>query len=226
MVGDIHALNVRRARRLVGKTLRDKWHLDSLLGVGGMAAVFAATHRNGSRAAVKILHQGVEQDPNTRRRFLREGYVANKVDHPGVPSVIDDDVTEDGRVFLVMELLEGESLDVRLERKGPMPEDEVLHVADQVLDVLQAAHEKGIVHRDLKPDNVDRAADGWVKVLDFGIARLHELATRGTAATQLGDLMGTLEFMPPEQAQGQWDQVDAQSDLWALGAAMHTMLTG
>jgi serine/threonine-protein kinase len=226
MAADIHALNIRRARKLVGETLRDKWQLDALLGVGGMAAVYAATHRNGSRAAVKVLHRGIEDDANTLRRFLREGYVANKVEHPGVPKVLDDDTADDGRVFLVMELLEGESIDKRMERRGALPTDEVLCIAEQVLDVLEAAHAKGIVHRDLKPDNFYVTHDGDVKVLDFGIAHLHELASQGTAATRVGDLMGTLEYMSPEQARAQWDQVDAQSDVWAVGAAMYTMLSG
>lgn len=225
-MGDLYALNLRRARQLVGQTLHGKWHLDDLLGVGGMAAVFAATHRNGSRAAVKMLHQGAENDPNTRRRFQREGYVANKVGHHGVPRVLDDDVTDDGRTYLVMELLEGESIEDRTARKKQLPQDEVMHIAHQALDVLAAAHEKGIVHRDIKPDNLFLTKDGEVKVLDFGIAGLHEAAAKGTAATQIGDLMGTLEFMSPEQSRGQWDEVDARSDLWSLGATLYTMLTG
>lgn len=225
-MGDIYALNLRRARQLVGQTLHGKWHLDDLLGVGGMAAVFAATHRNGSRAAVKMLHKGAENDPNTRRRFQREGYVANKVGHHGVPRVLDDDVTDDGRTYLVMELLEGESIEDRTSRKKQLPQDEVMHIAHQALDVLAAAHEKGIVHRDIKPDNLFLTKDGEVKVLDFGIAGLHEAAAKGTAATQIGDLMGTLEFMSPEQSRGQWDEVDARSDLWSLGATLYTMLTG
>jgi eukaryotic-like serine/threonine-protein kinase len=225
-MGDLYALNLRRARRLVGETLQGKWRLDELLGVGGMAAVYSATHRNASRAAVKVLHLGSEDDPNTRRRFQREGYVANKVGHPGVPKVLDDDVTDDGRAYLVMELLEGESLEYRLERHKQLPQDEVMQVAHQALDVLAAAHEKGIIHRDLKPDNLFLTKQGHVKVLDFGIAHLHEAASKGTAATQIGDLMGTLEFMSPEQASGQWDIVDARSDLWSLGATLFNMVTG
>jgi serine/threonine-protein kinase len=225
-MGDSHALNVRRARRLVGTTLVGKWHLDALLGVGGMAAVYAATHRNGKRVAVKVLHAAVEDDPNTRGRFLREGYVANQIGHPSVPSVLDDDETEDGRFFLVMDLLEGEPLDKRLERKGPLGAEEVLVIADQVLDVLTIAHDKGITHRDLKPDNLFLDREGKLHVLDFGIARMRDGLKRDTFATRLGDLMGSLEFMPPEQARGQWDKVDAQSDLWALGASIFNLLTG
>jgi serine/threonine-protein kinase len=106
---------VRRAEARVGSWLREKWRLDSLVGVGGMAAVYAATHRNGSRGAVKMLHPELSIDAESRERFLREGYVANKVGHPGAVSVIDDDVA-DGAIFLVMELLEGVALVDLLER--------------------------------------------------------------------------------------------------------------
>src|SRR6476659_7583163 len=108
---------VMRAQERVGKVLRQKWRLDKLLGVGGMAAVYAATHRNGKRAAVKLLHADVAMNPDLRTRFLREGYVANAVEHPGAVSVLDDDTDEDGSVYLVMELLEGETLESRWERK-------------------------------------------------------------------------------------------------------------
>src|SRR5262249_54182358 len=141
-----------RARARIGKVLRDKWRLERLLGVGGMACVYAATHRNGKRGAVKILHAELALDAETRTRFLREGYVANKVDHPGAVSVLDDDTTDDGAVFLVMELLEGQAVDARAaSRPGSRLETaEVIAIAEQLLDVLAAAHDKGIVHRDLK----------------------------------------------------------------------------
>ena len=175
-----------RAQGRVGATLRDKWRLDSLLGVGGMAAVYAATHRNGARGAIKILHAELAVDAGVRQRFLREGYAANTVAHRGVVKVLDDDVLEDGSVFLVMELLEGESLESRRERMGGrLPPPDVLSAADQLLDVLIAAHAKGIVHRDLKPDNVFVTTDGQVKVLDFGIAKLRQTST-GSRATRTG----------------------------------------
>lgn len=107
-----------RARGRVGSTLRGKWRLDQLLGVGGMAAVYAATHRNTSRVAVKLLHLEVSANPEIRSRFLREGYAANSVGHPGAVQVIDDDVAEDGSLFLVTELLDGETLEERRLRFG------------------------------------------------------------------------------------------------------------
>jgi serine/threonine-protein kinase len=206
--------------------LRDKWRLDQVLGIGGMATVYSATHRNGKRAAVKILHPEAALAPTVKDRFLHEGYLANKVDHPGAVSILDDDVDADGTVFLVMELLTGETLDNRLSRMGnKIPAPELLQVVDQVLDCLQAAHAKGIVHRDIKPGNLFITQTGAVKILDFGIARLdgsEKTKTGGTGAQTLG----TPGFMAPEQARGRWNEVDGQSDLWAVGAVMYAGLSG
>lgn len=217
---------VVRARNRVGQVVKEKWRLDVLLGVGGMAVVYAATHRNGSRAAIKMLHPELSLNPTVRSRFLREGYVANSVGHDGAVRVIDDDTAEDGSLFLVTELLDGETLeDRRIRFGGQLSEDEVLSLTDQLLDVLIAAHAKGIVHRDIKPENVFVTRAGIVKVLDFGIARLREVSSASTA-TRSGASMGTPAYMPPEQARGLWDQVDARSDLWSVGATMFHLLTG
>jgi len=139
--------------------------------------------------------------------------------------VLDDDTDDDGSLYLVMELLDGESLERRQTRLGHLPPDEILAAADQLLDVLAAAHEKGIVHRDIKPENVFLTRDGAIKVLDFEIARLRELST-ASSATRTGTTMGTPAFMPPEQARGLWDEVDGRSDLWAVGATMFSLVTG
>src|SRR5579862_6582645 len=166
-----------QARARLGHTLRGKWHLDTLLGTGGMAAVYSATHRNGSRAAVKILHADVMAQTAIRERFLMEGCVANAVGHPGAVRVIDDDAEDDGGLFMVTELLDGETLEERCFRLGGcLPESEVLLASYQVLDVLAAAHSHGIVHRDLKPANVFLTRGGQIKLLDFGIARIRELS--------------------------------------------------
>ena len=133
-----------RAQTRVGTTLRGKWRLDVLLGVGGMAAVYAATHRNGTRAAIKILHPELSTHAHIRARFFKEGRVANTVGHPGAVKVVDEDEDETGALFLVMELLDGEHLDARAARSGgKLPADEVLSAADQILDVLAAAHDQG-----------------------------------------------------------------------------------
>jgi len=215
---------LKRAQVRVGQVLCDRWTLDEVIDVGGMAAVYAATHRNGKRVAIKVLHASVALDENTRTRFLREGYVANKIAHSGAVSIIDDDAAPDGGVFLVMELLEGESLEARFNRAG-CPANEMILIADQVLSVLAAAHEKDIVHRDIKPANVFVTRDGRVKLLDFGLARVRETSTAG-GLTRSGVVIGTPSYMPPEQARAKWDLVDPRSDLWALGATMFRGLSG
>ncbi len=210
-----------------GTVIKGKWRLDKLLGVGGMAAVYAATHRNGKRVAVKMLHAELSRNIDVMTRFLREGYLANAVDHDGAVSVIDDDVAEDGTVFLVMELLDGETVERRWERKQRrLPVGETLSIASELLDVLAAAHAKGVVHRDIKPANIFLTRAGEVKVLDFGIARLRQISGNGMTTTQSGHTMGTPSFMSPEQARGRWDEVDARSDLWAVGATMFSVLSG
>jgi serine/threonine-protein kinase len=216
----------RRAAGAVGTVLDRKWRLDRLLGCGGMGAVYASTHRNGTRAAVKILHPEAALSPSLRRRFLREGYVANKVEHPGAVSIVDDDIDPSGNAYLVMELLHGETLESRLAREGgKLDAAEVIQIVCQVLDCLEAAHAQGIVHRDIKPGNLFLTTDGAVKVLDFGIARLTE--NRGKRGDTTGvQALGTPDFMPPEQARGHWDDVDARSDLFAVGAVMLFALSG
>jgi serine/threonine-protein kinase len=213
-----------RIQQRVGTVVRGKYRLDRLLGMGGMAAVFEATHRNGSRVALKVLHPELARVEEVRNRFLREGYVANRIAHPGVTRVIDDDDDDDGRtVFLVLELLAGETVDQRLERVGGrLPLAEALSIADRALDVLAAAHAQGVVHRDIKPDNLFLTDDDRLKVLDFGIARLLD----GTGTTRTGQLMGTPAFMSPEQANGRVHEVDGRTDVWSVGAVMFTTITG
>ncbi len=209
-----------------GTLLKQKWTVDKLLGIGGMAAVYAATHRNGKRVAIKMLHEEHARNVEVTTRFLREGYLANAVDHEGVVSVLDDDVTDEGVVFLVMELLEGETVERRWERRERrIPVVEALSIVSELLDILAAAHAKGVIHRDIKPENIFLTRTGKVKVLDFGIARLRQVSS-GMMATQSGTLMGTPAFMAPEQARGRWDDVDARTDLWAVGATLFALLSG
>jgi serine/threonine-protein kinase len=226
-----------QAKERVGSVLDDKWTLERLLGVGGMAAVYAAKHRNGARAAVKVLHAELSRYKEVRERFVREGDAANRGEHPGAVKVLDDDVVvsgpESGTAYIVMELLEGESLQDRLERPPPMGELEFLFVADAVLEVLDAAHTRGVVHRDLKPENLFLVSSGSedagpasggprVKVLDFGLARLQE----GQAITSYGLALGTPSFMSPEQAAGRIDEIDGRTDLFALAATGFRICTG
>jgi hypothetical protein len=218
---------VTRARERLGTLLQDKWTLDSLLGVGGMAAVYGATHRNGKRVAVKMLHGELSHDGEVRKRFLQEGYAANAIQHDGAVSVLDDDVAPDGSAFIVMELLEGETVEQRWERSGQrLPLREVLSIVDPLLDVLASAHDKSVVHRDIKPENLFITRAGVLKVLDFGIAKVFEHRQARGTATRAGTIMGTPAFMAPEQALARWDQVDGRTDLWAVGAMMFTLLSG
>ncbi len=218
--------DVMAARKRIGQTLGGKWRLDKLLGVGGMAAVYEATHKNNLKnVAVKVLHAELQRNEGVRTRFLREGYVANKVKHPGAVAAIDDGIDDEGAVFLVMELLSGQSLAQRVDSQGgKLPPREVLVVAEGILDVLAAAHAQNVVHRDLKPDNIFLTADGGVKVLDFGVARV--LENTGEAKTRTGIVMGTPEYMPPEQARGRSEHIDGRTDLWAVGAMMYRLIAG
>lgn len=213
-----------RIETRIGQTIREKYRLERVLGVGGMAAVYLAVHRNGSRAALKILHPELAVYDVHRERFIREAYVANSIDHPGAVRVIDDDIAEDNCPFLVMELLEGETLEARRRRLGRLEPREVLRFAHAVCDTLAAAHDHRVVHRDIKPENIFLTNHGSIKVLDFGIARVfHE---SGALGTRTGAMMGTPAFMPPEQALGRRADIDARTDLWAVGATMFTLLSG
>jgi serine/threonine protein kinase len=214
-----------RAQARVGSTLCAEWRLDALIGLGGVASVYAATRGNGSRVEVKVLHPELSTNAVVRERFLWEGYVANAVGHDGVVMVIDDEA-EDGSLFVVTELLEGETLEERrLRLGGRLPEEEVLLATDQLLSVLVAAHANGIVHQDLKPGNVFLTRAGQVKVLGFGVARLRELSAL-SSLTQSGVTAGTPAYMPPEQARGLSGEVDERSDLWSCGATMFCLLAG
>jgi serine/threonine protein kinase len=225
MTSDSLDPTIQKARARIGITLCGKWTLERLLGVGGMAAVYAASHRNGARGAIKMLHRELSLDPDIRQRFLREAYVSNQVDHPGAVRVLDDDTAEDGSAFLVLELLLGESLDARLERSGGRLETlEALCLLDQLLSTLIAAHDKGIVHRDIKPENLFLTGEGQLKLLDFGIARVRDAS--GASATRTGSTMGTPAFMPPEQALGRTREIGPASDIWAAGATLFTLLSG
>ena len=215
----------KMAESRLGTVLRGKYRLDRVLGIGGMATVYAATHRNKKKVAIKMLHPELSMRENIRSRFLREGYVANTVDHAGAVSVLDDDVAEDGSAFLVMELLSGSALDEVAATEGPrLPLALVLSIGDALLEVLAAAHDKGIVHRDLKPANLFLTNEGRLEVLDFGIARLHDETS--SEATAAGSMLGTPAFMAPEQALAESTRIDAQTDLWAVGATLFSLLTG
>ena len=209
----------------VGRVLGNKYTLDALVGIGGMAAVYKATHRNGSKSAIKMLHPEYAATQEIKDRFLNEAYIANKVHHPGAVHVFDDDVDEENSLYIVMELLEGKDLDdFMAEAGGILPVEITLRMMDDLLSVLEAAHAENIIHRDIKPENIFITNQGQLKLLDFGIARLKDAA--GGNMTKTGMLLGTPAFMPPEQALGRHSQLDGRADLWAVGAVMFNMISG
>jgi serine/threonine protein kinase len=210
-----------QAASRVGTTLCNKWMLEKLLGVGGMAAVYVATHKIGRREAIKLLHPEVARSPELRARFEQEAHLANRFRHPGAVEIRDIDVTPEGTPFLVMELLEGESLAERAKRLGTIELGELYRFVDELLDVLAAAHAQGIVHRDIKLDNLFVQTDGRIKVLDFGIARIRDGLPR-PLRTRVGATLGTTPYMPPEQIKGL--SVDARADLFAVGATMFRLI--
>jgi len=213
------------AHRRVGMVLNDTWKLLSVLGSGGTSWIYVADAPWGDQAAVKILHGALASAPAVVTRFVREAKIANLVKHDGVVRVLDDGEIEGGIPYLVMDLLEGETLEQRAERKGgKLPIGEVMWAADQVLDILHAAHKGGIVHRDVKPENIFLTEDRKIRLLDFGIARLADHLQ--PESTQIGTLLGTLDFMPPEQARGEVDKVGVQADLWSVGATVFRLLSG
>jgi serine/threonine-protein kinase len=212
----------------VGSVIADTYTIEALLGRGGMGAVFLASHKRlaGKHVAIKILHTELE-DADIVARFKREAEIAAKLNHPNIVGVIDYNVAPDGMPYLVLDYLEGETLAQRIAR-GPLPLDQVLSIVRQVGSALAAAHGAGIVHRDLKPQNiflVPTVVDGReveiAKVLDFGISKI-----RGsqTVKTQDSTLLGTPQYMAPEQALGQHANVDERTDVFALGAIVYEML--
>jgi tetratricopeptide (TPR) repeat protein len=207
------------------------YQISALIGAGGMGEDYHARDtRLGRDVAIKVIPAELARDADRIRRFEQETRAAGALNHPNV-SAIYDIGTHEGLPYVVMELLEGESLQQRL-TSGPIPLRKALDYATQLAHGLAAAHEKGIVHRDLKPGNVFVTKDGRVKVLDFGLAKLTRPdvlapsgeATASVAATQLGALMGTPAYMSPEQAEGR--HVDARSDVFSFGALLYEMLTG
>src|SRR6185295_11328380 len=168
-------------------------------------------------------HPELSMHADVRARFLKEAYAANTIDHPGAVAVLDDDTAEDGAAYLVMERLEGDEVErLSQQRGGRLDVEVVLAIADALLAVLEAAHAKSIVHRDIKPANLYVTRDGTLKVLDFGIARLRDVAS----ATRTGMMLGTPAYMSPEQARSKSSEIDGRSDLWSVGATMFELLSG
>ncbi len=214
---------------LVGQVIADRYHVVKKLGEGGMGQVYKAEHvKMGRISAIKVMNPSMANDPDAVARFNREAANASRISHPNVCAVYDFGETPDGLIYLAMEYVEGEPLTELLVREGALPVQRATAIFKQTADALQAAHDLGIVHRDLKPDNimVARGRDGadQVKVVDFGIAKAVGGDESGQKVTKTGLVVGTPEFMSPEQLSG--DKVDGRSDLYSLGLVFFRMLTG
>jgi serine/threonine protein kinase len=204
------------------------------LGAGGMGEVYRARDTRLNRdVAIKILPELFAGDPERLARFTREAQTLAALNHPNIAQIYGVEESSSVRA-IVMELADGEDLSARIAR-GPIPVAEALPLARQIVDALEAAHEHGIVHRDLKPANVKLTADGRVKVLDFGLAKLApdsapspgsdvNAPTITTPATLAGSILGTAAYMAPEQARGR--TADKRADIWAFGVILYEMLTG
>ena len=229
-------VDVGRAATLAGNVLRigegsviaDTYEVVRLLGRGGMGTVWEATHLRlpDRRVAIKLLTIE-DQTQEHLARFRREAEVTSRLGHPNIVGVLDFNTLPSGQPYIVLEYLEGESLADRLDRAGPIGLDEALAYATQIASALSAAHAAGVVHRDLKPDNIflvpSPAGLPIVKVLDFGISKMRGSVTVQTKEAQI---LGTPQYMSPEQANGKNSEVDARTDVWALGTIVFEMLVG
>jgi serine/threonine-protein kinase len=225
---------------IVNTTLDGQYHIESMLGKGGMGAVYRARHiLLGDRVAIKVLPPQMRNNAEWLRRFRREGQAARRFRHPNSVTVYDLRTTSEGLIYMVMEYVEGHTLDAELKTRGRFAPTEALEVLEPVMSVLNAAHAMGVVHRDLKPENImiGKPGDGGrsvVKVLDLGIAKISEVAgsdTGGsTALTIAGQILGTPYFMSPEQ----WGEVprdgsseiDGRADIYSLGTVFYELVAG
>ncbi len=224
---DGSTLRAPAGSNLVGSVLADRYHIVRRIGEGGMGQVYLAEHvKMRRRSAVKVLHQGMVNDPDAIARFNREASNASQIQHPNVAAIYDFGETEDGLIYLAMEFIDGEPLRKVIERQGALTAAQAADITRQVADALDAAHGMGIVHRDLKPDNImiarGRSGEDVAKVVDFGIAK----ATTGDdqKVTRTGLAIGTPEYMSPEQLSG--DTLDNRTDIYSLGLVAFNMLTG
>ena len=207
-----------------GTVLAERYRIHDLVGRGGMGAVYRAEHLAlGNTVAVKVLRASHGAHADMVRRFQREAVAASQIRHPGIVEVTDFGRTPDGRFYLAMELVEGETLARRLARLGPFPPAEAMSLVQELARALGAAHARGIYHRDIKPENVLLTPDGSAKLADFGIARLTE-GPRDARETAAGVIFGTPQYMSPEQAAGQ--RQDGRCDVYALGVLLFELLTG
>ncbi|MBI5487619.1 MAG: protein kinase [Deltaproteobacteria bacterium] len=214
-----------------GTMIDGKYRVVRLLGQGGMGEVYEAEHAFlQRRLAIKILNPEYTRSEDAVKRFYREAQAAGRVGHENICEVFDVGTTVGGLPYIVMQLLQGESLTKRIAASAPLPVSRVIDISEQALAALHAAHTVGIVHRDMKPDNVFLTRIGgrpdFVKIVDFGISKIRFLDAGGNVTvTRTGTVLGTPLYMSPEQARGESD-VDARADVWSMGVIMYEMLLG
>lgn len=205
---------------VIGELIGGRYEIKELVGTGGMSNVYRAHDRLLERTvALKLLHDRYSNDSEYVERFRREARAAARLSHPNIVTVIDRGEQE-GRQFIVFEHIAGDNLKQHVEKSGPLPIGEVLELGVQIGRALSFAHEHGLVHRDVKPQNVLLNGDGRAKVTDFGIARTVDV----DGMTTTGVVLGTSHYISPEQASG--EHVDAESDVYSLGAVVYELLTG
>ena len=214
---------------LVGQVVADRYHILKKLGEGGMGAVYLGEHvKMGRKSAIKVMASAMAHDPDAVARFNREASNASRISHPNVCQIFDFGETSDGLIYLAMEFIEGQSLKDLIEKEGAIPAARAASIIKQSADALQAAHDLSIVHRDIKPDNImiirGRGGDDVVKVVDFGIARAVGGDEPGQKVTKTGLVVGTPEYMSPEQLSG--DKLDGRSDIYSLALVLYRMITG
>lgn len=213
---------------LIGQVIADRYHVTKKLGEGGMGAVYLAEHvKMGRKSAIKVMSASMSQDPDAVSRFNREANNASRIQHPNICAIYDFGETSDGLIYLAMEFIEGDSLNGILKKSGPMSLQRAGAILSQTASALKLAHDAGIVHRDLKPDNIMIAQQGGkdlVKVVDFGIAKAVGGDESGQKVTKTGLVVGTPEYMSPEQLSG--DKLDGRSDLYSLALVYYRMITG
>jgi eukaryotic-like serine/threonine-protein kinase len=213
----------------VGKTIGSKYRVEALIGEGGMGKVYRARQFALDKVVVlKVLRHTLLSDERTVARFQREAKAASRLNHPNSISVLDFGQADDGALFIAMEYVAGQDLHQILSREWPLGEARVVRIAMQILSALSDAHGAGVIHRDLKPENImveqRRNEPDFVKVLDFGIAKITDSQDEGPALTRAGFVCGTPEYMSPEQARGA--VLDHRSDLYAVGVILYQLMTG
>jgi serine/threonine-protein kinase len=213
----------------VGQVVADTYRVARRVGIGGMGEIYEATHlRLAGRYALKLLRPEIASNPDALARFEREARVTSALRHPNIVQVVDFSALPGGAAYMVMEFLDGLELAQLIKRTGPLPLPRVVSQVRQIAAGLTAAHASGVVHRDLKPQNVfvlDVAghADELIKIVDFGISKVKDVTSTTTASSTL---VGTVQYMSPEQARGRVDEIDARTDQFALAAIVYELLVG